>query len=602
MFHVGIVPRGTFLIGSDKMANQIGMASIDENGNITGGQAGDQTGKEVFLRTWYSHPWTKIVRPNSADVGRKIAQLCIQGCENDKIGYDQYQRNTLLTQAKKTGFDLSAITTACECDCSSFAAVCAEGAGLTVKYTNGNAPTSGTIANSISGCSVLTASKYLTSGNYLLAGDILVASGHVAICIANGADAENPPESDDYKIWNLLLDVLGNEYGVAGVMGNLYAESGLHSDRVQGDNPYSSYSVEYTAKVDNGTISENDFVNNGPHGGGYGLAQWTYYTRKQALFNLKKSRGCSIADITMQIDFLYQELQSGYGSTLDVLTTATTVRMASDKFLFDFERPADQSEAVQIKRAKYGQKYYDLYANGGGGDGGGGGGGDGGGGDGGGGDGDGGWQPPPDVDVDDWDYIWDILGIDWDYDFTTLDDCYSFNMDSLNWEKITLNGYDTSFNPINGNSIYDIIVKDTVYKVQQLSKDRVKFLKSLELKDRILMLFSFNHNKRQIGYNFTHSRLTFTTLSYKINSVEKNGFLELQHENEKICNYINPQFVKIDSVYMNKKHDTLQTLLDEKIQRIKDEINRRLDDIIERLEREEAEKEEAEKNESEGLT
>lgn len=163
-------------------------------------------------------------------------------------------------------------------------------------------------------------------------------------------------------IWGYFKNKIGNEYGVAGLMGNLQAESGLYPDRVQGDIPYSSYSQEYTAKVDNSTISEYDFVHNGPNGGGYGLAQWTYYTRKQALYNMKKERGfSSIGSIGLACEYLWQELQTTYSGVLTVLKNATSIREASDKVLHDFENPADQSVTVEEKRASMGQAWYDLY-------------------------------------------------------------------------------------------------------------------------------------------------------------------------------------------------------------------------------------------------
>ena len=51
-------------------------------------------------------------------------------------------------------------------------------------------------------------------------------------------------------IWNLLLADIGNEIGVAALMGNLQAESGLIPYRVQGDfsSGYSE-SIAYTEKV-----------------------------------------------------------------------------------------------------------------------------------------------------------------------------------------------------------------------------------------------------------------------------------------------------------------------------------------------------------------
>jgi long-subunit fatty acid transport protein len=37
---------------------------------------------------------------------------------------------------------------------------------------------------------------------------------------------------------------------------------------------------------------------------GYGLAQWTFWSRKQALLDFAKTAGKSIGDMTMQLDFL----------------------------------------------------------------------------------------------------------------------------------------------------------------------------------------------------------------------------------------------------------------------------------------------------------
>ena len=157
------------------------------------------------------------------------------------------------------------------------------------------------------------------------------------------------------QIWNFLLGKLGNEYGVAGLMGNLEAESGLYPDRVQGDIPYSEYSQAYTAQVDNGTISEYDFVHNGPGGGGYGLAQWTYYTRKQALYDMWEAGGYpSIGSLELALDYLWYELNKDYPAVVSVLKSATSVRVASDKVLHDFERPANHEGNVALEQEREG--------------------------------------------------------------------------------------------------------------------------------------------------------------------------------------------------------------------------------------------------------
>lgn len=165
------------------------------------------------------------------------------------------------------------------------------------------------------------------------------------------------------EIWDGLMADIGNEYGVAGLMGNLVAESGLIPYRVQGDfSAGYTYSQEYTADVDSGAISEYDFVNNGPNGGGYGLAQWTFYTRKQALYNMMQSMGVSIGSVDLAIEYLLYELKSGFSGVYEALKTATDIRTVSDIVLHDFEAPADQSEAVEIQRAELGATVYETYA------------------------------------------------------------------------------------------------------------------------------------------------------------------------------------------------------------------------------------------------
>ena len=168
------------------------------------------------------------------------------------------------------------------------------------------------------------------------------------------------PLADREKtIWDYLFSKLGNAYGAAGVMGNLNAESSLSPINLQ--NSYEKklgYTDEsYTAAVDNGTYG--NFVKDSA---GYGLAQWTYWSRKQALLDFAKAMDKSIGDLYLQLDFIWKELSEGYGKLLKILQTATSVAEASTAVLTHYERPADQGEAVQAKRASYGQTYFDKYA------------------------------------------------------------------------------------------------------------------------------------------------------------------------------------------------------------------------------------------------
>ena len=169
------------------------------------------------------------------------------------------------------------------------------------------------------------------------------------------ADKVDDPEK---TIWDYLMRKLGNAYGVAGLMGNLYAESGLRANNLQNsfEKKLGMDDEAYTLAVDMGAYG--NFIRDGA---GYGLAQWTFWSRKQGIFEFAKSRGKSIGDLQMQLDFLWKELMMSYQAVLTVLQNAENVREASDAVLLWYERPADQSDVVQVKRAGYGEGYLKKY-------------------------------------------------------------------------------------------------------------------------------------------------------------------------------------------------------------------------------------------------
>lgn len=158
-------------------------------------------------------------------------------------------------------------------------------------------------------------------------------------------------------IWNFLKSKGLNDYAVAGIMGNLKEESGLDPCNLQ--NSYNKTlnvsDADYTAVVDAGAYP--DFVTDKA---GYGLVQWTYWSRKKALLDYAKAAGTSIGDLNMQLAFMWQELQ-GYKAVMTVLNSAASVRKASDIVLHKYEQPGDQSVAVEEKRAASGQTFFDRF-------------------------------------------------------------------------------------------------------------------------------------------------------------------------------------------------------------------------------------------------
>lgn len=166
-------------------------------------------------------------------------------------------------------------------------------------------------------------------------------------------------KTNEEKIWNYLIGKGLSKAGAAGLMGNLFAESALNPKNLQNsfEKKLGHTDDSYTTAVDNGTYS--NFVRDSA---GYGLAQWTFWSRKQNMLEFARAAAKSIGDLEMQLDFLFKELSEGYKGVLATLKTTASVKAASDSVLLNFERPADQSNAVKTKRAGYGQTYYDKYA------------------------------------------------------------------------------------------------------------------------------------------------------------------------------------------------------------------------------------------------
>ena len=170
----------------------------------------------------------------------------------------------------------------------------------------------------------------------------------------------NTAAADPEVLWTFFKKQGFNDYGIAGLMGNLYAESGLKPTNLQNtyEKSLEMTDAEYTAAVDSGVY--DNFINDKA---GYGLAQWTYYSRKQNLLNYCKSKNKSIGDLSAQLEFLIKELNSEYSAVVTTLKNATSVLEASNAVLLKFERPANQSQTVQDKRASYGLTYFNKYGS-----------------------------------------------------------------------------------------------------------------------------------------------------------------------------------------------------------------------------------------------
>ncbi len=220
----------------------VGSARSDENGKAHGGQAGDQkNGKEVSTQKWYLHSkgW-RVFRAKKAENAETIAKVMKWACDDNKIGYDQYQRHTLYKELAKNNFTSMSLSKAVETDCSALVRVCLAFCGIDVPeaFRTGNMPSyllnSGEFVE-------MKGNKYTNQSDYLGAGDILVTktNGHTVVVINNGSKYEGatttPTETkrvlgsrllkkgmsgDDVKELQSALIALGYDCGKYGADGD----------------------------------------------------------------------------------------------------------------------------------------------------------------------------------------------------------------------------------------------------------------------------------------------------------------------------------------------------------------------------------------------
>lgn len=144
------------------------------------------------------------------------------------------------------------------------------------------------------------------------------------------------------KVWWALIDAGYSKEATAGVMGNIYAESGFNASIIEG-----------------GT------------GIGFGLCQWSFGRRTQ-LEAYAASKGVSPSDVDTQIEFLLGEITPGggangyatynlmanHGYTANDWKNASTPEQAAEIFCWIFERPGIPRMSVRTEAAR---RYYEQF-------------------------------------------------------------------------------------------------------------------------------------------------------------------------------------------------------------------------------------------------
>ena len=168
----------------------------------------------------------------------------------------------------------------------------------------------------------------------------------------------------DQVIWDRFKRAGFSDIAIAGIMGNLQKESGLKPNNLQNsfEKKLGMDDETYTAAVNSGAYSKDSFVHDKA---GYGLAQWTYWSRKEAFYNYMIEKNMvRIDSLAKQLDYIVYEFNTTYRGMLPKLANCKTVKEATSIVMKEYEKPADQSESALMSRVNYAQTFYNKFVSG----------------------------------------------------------------------------------------------------------------------------------------------------------------------------------------------------------------------------------------------
>lgn len=131
-------------------------------------------------------------------------------------------------------------------------------------------------------------------------------------------------------VWDYLLDAGYSEVQAAGIIGNMWQESGVNPSRHESN------------------------------GIGFGLVQWSF-GRRQQLESYASSKGKSASDIYVQLEFLVKELKEGkqfYGTYAEQFANPYSVDQATEAFCWGFERPHKDHANMANRKKQAWAAYY----------------------------------------------------------------------------------------------------------------------------------------------------------------------------------------------------------------------------------------------------
>ena len=154
--------------------------------------------------------------------------------------------------------------------------------------------------------------------------------------------------------------------GAIGMLGNLQGETSDFdpmSVETQYLNRYGLTDAEYTRRADAGEKIHGDYYFT-HDSAGYGIVQWTYWSRKKGLLDFAKAAGKSVGDLDVQIAYMLKELSGYYTAAWQVLTTTDSIYEAVKICVTVYEKPANQADAIS-RRTAYANAWAKLIPAGG---------------------------------------------------------------------------------------------------------------------------------------------------------------------------------------------------------------------------------------------
>lgn len=145
--------------------------------------------------------------------------------------------------------------------------------------------------------------------------------------------------------------------GAAGVLKNVEAEGVWDSGNLEDsfNRRYGISDAQYVREVDAG---QRDFID----GMGFGLIQWTFWSRKRDLLAFARARGVSIADFNMQVAFLIQEMRKDFSTVWNLCCSSNDPAKCCHDICRYYENPDDAENEANRRAADVGKWYSFVQA------------------------------------------------------------------------------------------------------------------------------------------------------------------------------------------------------------------------------------------------